>query len=441
MKKPITPFTLAAVALAAMLACGNAAAQSDPELAAQVRQLREELRQVRQELDALKARPAAAPAASPAPATAAAPAAPAAQPAGAYPAATASAGTGLNFFGYGEMSYSRPRDAANSTATVGRAVLGWGYRFNETTRMAAEFEVENAVASSTDRGEAEIEQLYVEHDFGTSLSAKTGLFLMPVGLLNESHEPTRYFGVFRNQVETRIIPTTWRELGVGLQGNTENGLRWNTGLVTGFDLTKWDPTSDEGRVSPLGSIHQEGQLALARSLATYGALNYSGIPGFNVGGTVYYGGVGQHQPDFAAGDATVTLAEAHARWQPGRWDFAALATQGRFHGVDALNATFAGQPTPVPDRFGGWYVQGAYKLWSNQEQSVWPFARYERLNTAKSFSGLPQGLAPEAQRDTRTLTVGASYYLLPQVVFKADYQRFYNDSSLDRFNLGVGFEF
>jgi len=451
MKKLAPSFPFAAVALAAMVACGSAAAQTDPELAEQVRQLREELRQVRQELDALKARPPAAPAVAgppatsvPAPATAAAPApaaAPAAQPAAAYPA-TASTGTGLNFFGYGELSYSRPRNNASaSTATVGRAVLGWGYRFNETTRMAAEFEVENAVVSSEDRGEAEIEQMYVEHDFNPSVSAKAGLFLIPIGLLNESHEPTRYFGVFRNQVETAIIPTTWRELGVGVQGHTDNGLRWNTGLVTGFDLTKWDPASSEGRESPLGTIHQEGQLAFARSLATYGALNYSGIPGFNVGGTVYYGGVGQHQPDFAAPDATLTLAEAHARWQPGRWDLAALVAQGRFHGVDALNATFAGQPTPVPDRFGGWYVQAAYKLWNNQEQSLWPYARYERLNTAKSYSGLPQGLAPDIQRDTRTLTVGASYYLHPQVVFKADYQRFSNDSSLDRFNLGVGFEF
>jgi hypothetical protein len=426
------------LALAALAASGTASAQTDAELLEQVKQLREELRQVRKELDALKAQPQPAPAAAaapswngPAPATAAAP----------QQAAAPSAGTGLNFFGYGEMSYSRPRDAANSTATVGRAVLGWGYHFSDPTRMAAEFEVENAVVSSEDRGEAEIEQLYLEHDLRPSLSAKAGLFLIPIGLLNESHEPTRYFGVFRNQVETAIIPTTWRELGVGLQGTTEAGLRWNTGLVTGFDLNKWDPTSDEGRTSPLGSIHQEGQLALARSLATYGALNYNGIPGFNVGGTVYYGGAGQHQPGFAAGDATITLAEAHVRWQPGRWDLSALASQGRFHGVSDLNTTFAGQPTPVPDRFGGWYAQAAYKLWNNEQQSLWPFARYERLNTARSYSGLPQGTAPAIQPDTRTLTVGASYFLLPQVVLKADYQRFFNDSSLDRINLGVGFDF
>ena len=426
------------IALAALACCGVAHAQSDPQLLEEVRQLRAELKQVRQELDAMKAQSAPAAAAAPgwqATGTVAAPAA-APQP------ATASAGTGVNFFGYGELSYTRPRnDPASTTATAGRGVLGFGYRFNETTRMAAELEVENAVASSTDRGEVAFEQLYVEHDLNASLTAKAGLFLLPVGILNETHEPTRYFGVFRNQVETAIIPTTWRELGVGLQGTTASGFRWNAGVVTGFDLGKWDPTSSEGRESPLASIHQEGQLALARSLAGYGAVNYNGIPGVNIGGSLYHGGAGQHQPDFAGGSASVTLAEAHARWQPGRWDLSALAAQGRFHDVSALNATFAGQPTPVPDRFGGWYMQAAYKLWNQGEQSLWPFARYERLNTAQSYSGLPQGLAPEVQPDTRIATIGMSYYLHPQVVLKADYMRFLNDSTLDRFNLGVGFDF
>lgn len=433
-----------ALALTALACCAPAQAQSaDAALAEQVRQLRAELQQVRQELDALKQRPV--PAAEAAPGWnggTTATATPAATPRA--PVAAPSAGTGLTFFGYGELSYSRPtHDAASTTATLGRGVLGWGYAFDERTRMAAELEVENAVASATDRGEVELEQMYVERDLRPNLSAKAGLFLIPIGLLNESHEPTRYFGVFRNQVETAIIPTTWRELGVGVQGTTEQGLRWNAGLVTSFDLTKWDATSDsEGRASPLGSIHQEGQLALARSLAGYAALNYNGIPGFNVGGSVFHGGIGQHQKGFAAPDAALTLAEAHVRWQPGRWDLAALMAQGRISDVAALNATtFAGQPTPVPDRFGGWYAQAAYKLWSDSEQALWPFARYERFNTAKSIPGVPQGLAPAPQPDTRTLTVGANYYLHPRVVIKADYMRFFDAATRDRFNLGLGFEF
>ncbi len=445
MNQKLAP-TLGAAALATLAFAAPAHAQStEADLAAQVRQLRAELQQVRQELDALKNRAAPAPAASSARGWEGGTAAPATAAAASPPAAAApSPASGLTFFGYGEWGYSRPsRDAAATTATLTRGVLGWGYRFDDRTRMAAELEVENAVASSTDRGEVELEQMYVEHDFRPDLSGKAGLFLMPVGLLNESHEPPRYFGVFRNQVETAIIPTTWRELGFGLQGHTQAGLRWDAGLVTSFDLNKWDPTSEsEGRDSPLGSIHQEGQLALARSLAGYGAVNYSGIPGFNVGGSVFHGGVGQHQPAFAAPTASLTLAEAHTRWQPGRWDLSALIAEGRFSGVSALDATtFAGQPTPVPDRFGGWYVQAAYKLWSGGDQSLWPFARYERLNTAKSYSGILPGLAPALQPDTRTVTLGANYYLLPQVVLKMDYMRFFNDATKDRLDLGVGFEF
>lgn len=451
-KHELAVLRLTGVALAVATACGSAAAQSESELARQMRQLQDELRQVRQELEALKQQRAPAAAAQPAPRNDApsweretstgtvrpAMAAPVAQ----GPAAAPSSGTGLSFFGYGELSYVRPRrDIANTQATAGRGVFGFAYRFNDRTRMAAEIEIENAVVSAGDQGEVAFEQLYIEHDITPALSTKVGLFLMPVGYLNEVHEPTRYFGVRRNSVETAIIPTTWRELGVTVRGTSASSLRWDAGVVTGFDLNKWNPTSTDGQQSPLGSIHQEGQLARARTLAGFAAVNYNGLPGWNFGGSVYHGGAGQKQPGFAAADATVSLAEVHARWQPGRWDVSALAALGRISGIDALNATFAGQPTPVPERFGGWYAQAAYKLWQDGEQSLWPFARYERLNTARGFPGLPVGLAPALQPDTRIATVGASYYLHPQVVLKADYQRFFSNSMLDRLSLGAGFHF
>jgi hypothetical protein len=444
MKKPnLQRVALAPVALAAMFACG-AQAQTSDDVATQMRQLRDEVRQLKAELEAVKRQQQSA---VPAPAAAAPATGWNAQPAAAQAAPAAAtadgnAGQGVSLFGYGELNYTRPRhDAAATTATAARGVLGFGYRFNERTRMAAEIEIENAVVSADDQGEVAFEQLYVEHDLSDRISAKAGLFLMPVGILNEVHEPTRYYGVFRNFVETAIIPTTWRELGLGLHGTTTTGLRWDAGVATGFDLTKWDPTSDEGRESPLGSIHQEGQLARARTLAGYGALNYNGIPGLNLGGSLYHGGAGQKQPGFAGTDATVTLSEVHARWQPGRWDLSALVASGSFNNVEALNATFAGQPTPVPDRFGGWYAQAAYRVWQSGEYSLSPFARYERFNTAKGYSGIPDGLAPAVEPDTRVWTAGASFYLSPQVVIKGDLQRFASDRSRDRFNLGVGFHF
>lgn len=443
-----------AMAAAVVLASGSTLAQTPSDLLDELRQLREEMKQMKSELEALKKQPSTLPMAGTAALAASTPSenhqGMAPPPlAGTSQASTAPAAlpadggdNRLSLFGYGELNYTRPwHNASEAMATARRGVLGFAYRFNDRTRFAAELEIENGVVSASDQGEAEFEQLYVEHDINERLSAKVGLFLMPIGYMNESHEPTRYYGVTRNLVETAIIPTTWREMGVGLQGTTTQGLRWNAGMVTSFDLSKWPTDSTETKASPLGAIHQEGQLAKAASPAYYGALNYDGIPGFNVGGTLYSGGIGQKQASIATPNASVDLTEVHAKWQVGKWDLAALAAQGHFHGVGAFNASGANGSNPVPDQFRGWYAQAAYRMWRQGDYSLVPFARYERLNTAVGFSGLPQGVAPATDPDTRVMTVGASFYLHPQVVLKIDTQRYFNNSQLDRVNLGLGFHY
>lgn len=449
-----TSFKKTAIAIAVMLTSVTTHAQSPSELLNELKQMREEMKQMKSELEALKKQQASSPSSASTVVgqrVVSERANEVIQPqvsdegqASSYRAA-APADVGdnrLSLFGYGELLYTRPRhNASEAMATARRGVLGFAYRFNEHTRFAAELEIENAVVSASDQGEVAFEQLYIEHDINERLTAKAGLFLLPIGYMNESHEPTRYYGVTRNLVETAIIPTTWREMGVGLQGTTGQGLRWNAGMVTSFDLNKWPTDSAETKKSPLGAIHQEGQLAKAASVAYYGALNYDGIPGFNMGGSLFSGGIGQKQATIATPNARVTLAEVHAKWQVQRWELAALAAQGQFQGVGAFNASGASGSNPVPDQFRGWYAQAAYRLWRQGDYSLVPFARYERVNTAVGFSGLPLGIAPTTDPDTRVITLGASFYLHPQVVLKVDTQRYFNNSQLDRVNLGVGFHF
>ena len=357
------------------------------------------------------------------------------------PAAT-SAVNPLSIWGYGEITYNRPvHDSAATQIDLNRAVFGFGYRFDDQTRFNSEFEIEHAVASADDKGEVEVEQFYIDHALLPAANLKAGLFLIPMGLLNESHEPNYFYGVERNFVETAIIPTTWREGGVGLYGSTSRGIAWDVGLTTGFDLGKWDPTSADGQELPLASIHQELSEAQAHDLSTYAAASYRGIPGWVAGASVFTGKVAQGNPAISmASDARLTLWEAHTRWTPGNADLSALYARGAISDTAALNASFAGDPTLVPEEFWGWYAQAAYKLAINERRSVAPFVRYERFNTGAGYAQLPTG-TPAALPTESVWTYGVNFNLNPNVVFKADYQAFREDSDRDRFDLGLGLMF
>jgi hypothetical protein len=319
-----------------------------------------------------------------------------------------------------------------------RLVLGVQHRFDDKTKAVAELEVEHAVASSGDQGEVALEQVFIEHQFKPDWALRAGLFLMPVGLLNENHEPTVYYGVERNFVETAIIPSTWREGGVQLVGTFDNGLTLQYGLSTSFDLSKWDATAPDGRESPLGSIHQEMQLARAHDFGLFGAANWRGVPGLLLGASVFSGGASQ---GVSATRSRITLWDVHARWTPGAWDLSALYARGTISGTATLNQPLAGNPTLIPAAFDGSYLQAAYKTWSRGDQALSPFVRWERVNTASRYANIGAGLTPAASAAERVWTVGANYQIAPGVVLKADVQKFRSSRHLDRFNLGLGWSF
>ncbi|HEY1148813.1 MAG TPA: hypothetical protein VGF27_09575, partial [Pseudoduganella sp.] len=123
----------------------------------------------------------------------------------------------------------------------------------------------------------------------------------------------------------------------------------------------------------------------------------------------------------------------------GRWDLAALYARGQISNTEALNETFVGNPTPVPKNFAGWYLQAAYQLLKSGDYTLSPFARYEQFNTARSYAPVPQGLGVDSTADEKVTTVGANLKIGEGVVLKADYQKFKQDKTRDRVNLGMGF--
>lgn len=460
-----------ALAVAACCAVTAMPAHADEAtLRSEVEALRAELAELKAEVERMRAAPAAASTApgqmsgtvnaapvqtSPRPGSVAASAsdASATNADGGAPNPGTALGEGTTLWGYGQLDYNRPTSRpADTQFDLSRAVIGFNHVFDESTRIYGELEWEHAIASASDKGESEVEQLYIEHALAPSYGVRAGLMLVPIGLLNEHHEPTQFYGVERNFVEQAIIPSTWREGGIAGYGNTDSGWQWDVGLVTSPNLGKWDPGSSEGRASPLGSIHQELQLAKAHDLSIWGRLNWLGMPGLNVGAAVFAGKIGQDTSkqfdgaaNFPADNSRLLLGEAHVRWQTGPWDFSALYTRGTISDTQALNLGFLGQPTPVPKSFWGGYAQGAWRALEWNRSSLVPFLRYEEFNTAAAYAQPPQGAGTAAQPTQRVWTTGINYYLNPNVVFKIDYRNFrYDDASLNygnRFDLGIGYQF
>jgi hypothetical protein len=454
-------FVLAACAALTIVRPGIAA-DSESASRAEVEELRREVAELRAQIKALretvapeqKAMPPAPSQASngsePTPSQSNRP--PPTQPAeAAAPSPTqARSESAVSFWGYGELNYNNyPSDPSRTQADLRRFVVGLAYTFNDRLRFNSEIEWEHAVASAEDQGETEIEQAYLDYQATQHLSLQGGLFLMPFGFINEHHEPPAFYGVERNDVETRIIPTTWREGGFGMRWSTDNGLTYEAGITTGFDISKFDDPA-----YPLASVHQELQLARAHDLSFYGAVNYRGLPGVHVGGAVFSGNSTQGnaafkadntQPDFSGINARVTLWDVHGRWQPGRFDLQAIYARGRIDEADRIDQTLAAynQATGstqayVPDSFYGWYLQGAYHLWQREEMSLSPFARYEYYNTQAS---MPTGFLADPANASHVLTAGLTFRLHPQVVLKADYQKYVEHRDNNRVDLGLGYMF
>jgi hypothetical protein len=158
------------------------------------------------------------------------------------------------------------------------------------------------------------------------------------------------------------------------------------------------------------------------------------------------------------GSQRVSLWETHARFQPGKWDLSALYAQGTISNTAAANALFPGTANPMPSKFNGWFAQAAYNVWMDGGYRLAPFVRYERYDMGASYEGIapgfpttPTGAVPNPNSPTtfeffptprdRVVTLGANFYLNPNVVLKADYQHFRQNTDFTRFDLGLGLAF
>jgi hypothetical protein len=344
--------------------------------------------------------------------------------------------------GYGEVNYNNYRDGSvKDQIDLTRFVLFFGHKFNDRLRFYSELEVEHALVEEG-QGELEMEQAYIEYGLSPQANLRAGLMLIPLGITNETHEPPTYYGVERNEVESRIIPATWRELGIALQGRVlDNALEYNVGIVNSLDASQFENASKGIR-----QTRSEGFKAAANDLAFFTGINYR-QPGWMLGSGLFVGntaqdGNGRNPNAFLKGkDARVSLWDVHGKASFGDLDLQALYARGTLSDTLAINNAVGlapGSSDAAPKSFYGWYGQAAYHLWKNGDMRLSPFVRYERYNTQASVD---PGYAKDPLNDEKLWTLGANFNLSRDVVFKADWQDYKADNTKDRFNLGVGYMF
>jgi len=327
--------------------------------------------------------------------------------------------------GYGELHYNNLSNSDNSKEKreldLHRFVIFVNHEFNENIRFFSEFEIEHGLLKDTDtdtngapgnvdidesNGEVEVEQAYVQFDVTDNTRINAGVFLIPVGILNETHEPPTFYGVERNPVEKNIIPVTWWEGGAMVSGIYDSGFSYDFAITSGLD----------GGTSIRGG-RQKTSKATARNLAATVRVKYTGIRGLELAGTV------QVQDDMTqvSGDGVegATLIETHARW-----NVADFTVTGLFASwdIDGTAAALAGK-----GKQDGGYLEVSYKL----SPAFGIFARQNKWDNG--------GIVDTSKSQT---DFGFNYWPHEDVVIKADIQMQNNVAGdLDGFNLGIGYQF
>ncbi len=322
--------------------------------------------------------------------------------------------------GYGELHYNN-LEGKNGASDLDemdfhRFVLFFGHEFNDRLRLFSELELEHSIAGDGKGGEIELEQAYLEYDINNQHRVKGGLFLMPVGIINETHEPATFYGTERNPVEKNIIPATWWEGGVMFSGQLAQGFSYDIAATSGLSAKDSKYKIRDGRQKVSG--------ANAENFAYTGRLKWTAIPGIELAATVnYQEEFGQENSNGFMGDAgSATLFETHA-----------VIEQGNF-GLRALYATWdvdgSGPKAYGSDEQTGWYIEPSYRI--NENFGV--FARYNEWDNQAGNS---------TDSEYEQIDLGVNWWPHKDVVVKVDYQD--QDAPAgkeqDGINVGLGYQF
>lgn len=360
----------------------------------------------------------------------------------------------LTIGGYGEVHYNQPLDAEISktgTLDVHRMVLLVGYNFNSKVQFISEIEFEHV-------SEVYVEQAFMQYKLNSWISLRGGLMLIPMGIINEYHEPTTFNGVERPLIDTKISPSTWREIGIGISGNIlPASMKYQLYIVNGFN--GYDGTAKLNGSNGFRNGRQKGAESYISSPNLTGKVEYYGIKGLNVGLSGYFGktqsklynGLDKNEVSLMA-TADSSVVGIAMIGIDGRYSMKGLTLKSQFYLTSVSNtleynyftSSETGKPNDLGSAMNGLYIEAGYdvlRLVKNTDMNLIPFVRYETYNTQ---SAVEKTISQNKANKVEAITTGLTLKLTKGAVVKTDLQ-FIKPSDKATFskvfNAGIGIMF
>jgi hypothetical protein len=363
-------------------------------------------------------------------------------------------GNKLTIGGYGEVHYHQlfsSDSRQNGELDVHRVVMLFGYQFSDRTQFVTELEFEHV-------SEIAVEQAFLQHRISKSINFKAGLLLIPMGIINEYHEPTTFNGVDRPLIDQKISPTTWREIGLGFSGNIQPAsLKYQVYLVNGFN--GYDGTAKLNGQNGLRNGRQDGAESYISSPNFTAKIEYYGIRGLNLGLSGYFGDTQSKLYNGIAKDNQAALARADSSvvdvsmlGLDARYSLKGLLLRGQLYRVGLSNTdqynrftrTGGGTLNDLGSVMTGYYVEAGYNVFRSFEKvktELVPFIRIEGYNTQAEVAD--NTIKVKAYKNS-VITTGLTFKLAQGAVLKTDLQ-FVKPEGADSytkvFNAGFGVMF
>lgn len=355
--------------------------------------------------------------------------------------------------GYGEVHYNQPLEddvRINGELDVHRMVILFGYNFNEKTRFVTELEFEHVE-------EVYVEQAFLQYKLNNYINFRGGLMLVPMGIINEYHEPTNFNGVERPLIDKYLSPTTWREIGFGITGSVLPAtLKYQAYIMNGFN--GYDGSAKISGKNGFRNGRQKGAESYISSPNFTAKVEYYGIRGLNLGlsgywgktqSTLYNGIVKNDNDAFATADSSVigiSMIGIDTRYNlkglqiRGQFYYASLSNSKQYN---VFTANSNGTLNDVGSSMVGYYAEVGYNVFHSIKTSIQlvPFVRYEFLNTHNSVEKI---ISKNLTYKKTAITTGLSLKLTQGAVAKVDMQlvkSVADDKSAKTFNAGIGIMF